>query len=106
MRAYLRRVRDFAKYFMRPPEEIGETKVRQFLPHLAQERKVSSSLEPIYVTALKSLYRITLRQPEVVENPPSPKNPKTLPEVLTMEKVFTLISAIKCIKYKAILATA
>ena len=40
-RAYLRCIRDFAKYFMRPPVEMGETEVRQFLLYLTQDRKVS-----------------------------------------------------------------
>lgn len=99
-RAYLRCIRDFVKYFMRVPAEMEETEVRQFLLHLAQKPKVSPSLQAIYVTALKFLYRITLRQPGVVEHLPYPKRPKTLPEVLT------LFAAIKSVKYKAILATA
>jgi site-specific recombinase XerD len=105
-RAYLRCARHFAKYFMRPPEEMGEAEVRKFLLYLTQERNVSAGLQSIYVSALKFLYRITLRQPKVVEHLPYPKKPKSLPEVLSMQEVLALFAAIKSVKYKAILATA
>jgi len=104
--AYLRCIRDFAKHFMRSPAEMGEPEVRQFLLHLTQERKVSSGLQTAYVSALKFLYRTTLRQPEVVEHLSYPKRPKTFPVVLTMQEVLKLFAAIRSPKYKAILATA
>jgi integrase/recombinase XerD len=105
-RSYLRYIRDFAKYFMRPPAEMGEAQVRQFLLRLTQERKVSPGLQAIYVSALKFLCRTTLRRPGAVENLPYPKKPKTLPEVLSMQEVLALFAAIQSPKYKAILATA
>jgi site-specific recombinase XerD len=86
---------------------MGETEVRQFILHLAQERKVSASVHSTHVTALKFLYRIILRRPQVVvERLPYPKRPKTLPKVLTMQEVLALFTAIKSPKYKAILAIA
>jgi len=106
MRAYLRCIRDFAKYFMRPPEGMGEAEIRKFLLYLTQEQDVSPGLQAVYVSAFKFLYRITLRQPEVVEHLPYPKKPRSLPEVLSMQEVLTLFAAIKSPKYKAILATA
>jgi len=105
-RAYLRCIRDFAKHFMRSPAEMGEAEVRQFLLYLTQERKITSGLQTTYVSSLKFLYQITLRQPGVVEHLPYPKRPKTLPLILTMQQVLTLFAAIRSPKYKAILATA
>ncbi|MCX5919424.1 MAG: site-specific integrase [Deltaproteobacteria bacterium] len=57
IRAYLHCIRNFAKYFMRPPAEMGETEVRQFMLHLAQDRKVSAFVQTMHVNALKFLYR-------------------------------------------------
>jgi len=105
-RAYVRCIRNFAKHFMRPPSEMGETEVRQFLLHLAQDRKVSTFVQDMYVNAIKFFYRITLRRPEVVTHLLHPKRPKTLPKVLTMQEVLALFTAIKSPKYKAILAVA
>ena len=106
IRAYLHCIRNFAKYFMRPPAEMGETEVRQFMLHLAQDRQVSAFVQSMHVNALKFLYRITLRRPQVVEHLPYPKRPRTLPKVLTMQEVLALFTAIKSAKYKAILAIA
>ena len=105
-RAYLHCIRNFAKYFMRSPAEMGETEMRKFMLHLAQDRKVSAFTQSTHVNALKFLYRITLRRPEVVERLPHPKRPKTLPKILTMQEVLTLFTAIQSPKYKAILAIA
>jgi integrase/recombinase XerD len=66
-RSYLRCIRDFAKYFMRPPAEMGEAEIRQFLLHLTQERKVSPGLQAIYVSALKFLYRTTQRYTHITD---------------------------------------
>jgi integrase/recombinase XerD len=105
-RAYLRCIRNFAKHFMRPPSEMGETEVRQFMLHLAQDRQVSAFVQSMHVNALKFLYRITLRRPEIVKHLPHPKRPITLPKVLTIQEVLALFTAIKSPKYKAILAIA
>lgn len=105
-RSYLRCVREFARYFMRSPADMGKEELRVFLLHLVEERKVSPGVQGIYLSALKFLYRITLRRPEVVENIPHPKGPKTLPDVLSMEEVLAIFEAIDSLKYKAIIATA
>jgi integrase/recombinase XerD len=57
---YLRCVRHFAKHHMRSPEEMGEREIRDFLFHLAKERKVSPFTQDQYVNALKFLYSVTL----------------------------------------------
>jgi len=105
-RAYLRCAREFARHFMRSPGEMGEEELRAFLLHLVEERKVSAGVHGMYVNALKFLYRITLKRPEVVENIPYPKRPKTLPDILSMEEVLAIFEAIDSLKYKAIIATA
>jgi len=102
-RAYLYCIRNFAKYFMRSPAEMGETEIRKFMLHLAQDHKVSAFTQSTHVNALKFLYRITLRHPQVVEHLPHPKRPKTLPKILTMQETLSFFAAIKSPKYKAIL---
>ena len=74
---YLRYCRHFAKHFMRSPAEMGEQEVRSFMLYLVQERHVGAHLHKAHLSALKFLYRNTLARPEVVENIPNPKLPKT-----------------------------
>jgi integrase/recombinase XerD len=103
---YLRCVRQFAKHYMRPPEEMGEREIRDFLFHLAKERKVSPFTQDQYVNALKFLYSVTLKRPEVVKDIPHPKRPKVLPVILSQEEVLSFFERVRSVKYKAIIATA
>jgi len=103
---YLRCAQQFAKHHMRPPEEMGEREIRDFLFHLAQERKVSAFTQDQYVNALKFLYSVTLKRPEVVKDIPHPKRPKVLPVILSPEEVLSFFERVRSVKYKAIIATA
>ncbi len=102
---YLRCALNFAGHFMRSPEEMGEQEIREFLLHLAK-RKVSPFTQDQYVNAIKFLYSVTLKRPEVVKNIPHPKRPKVLPVILSQEEVLSFFEKIRSVKYKAIIATA
>lgn len=105
-RAYLRCARHFASHHMRSPEEMGEQEIRDFLLHLVRERQASPATLGMYVNALKFLYTVTLKQPEVVKGISHPKRPKTLPVILSPAEVLRVFAAIRSVKYKAIMATA
>jgi site-specific recombinase XerD len=102
---YLWRCRTFTKHFMRSPAEMGEQEVRQFLLYLAQDQKADPYVVKAYLSALKFLYRTTLRRPEVVATIPSPKLPKRMPVVLSRQEVLAVFEAIRYIKHRAIIAT-
>jgi site-specific recombinase XerD len=57
------------------------------------------------VCALRFLYRITLRQPWMIEYIPQPKRPKTLPVLLSPAEVAALLQAPRRLKNRAILTT-
>ena len=63
---YLLRARHFVAHFGRSPETLGEEDVRQFLLHLVNEQGVRLTTHRMYVAALKFLFSVTLRRPEVV----------------------------------------
>lgn len=103
---YLRCVCNYAEHFWRSPDRMGEDEIRRFLLHIIRVRKVSPSVQKMYVAALKFLYRVTLNRPEEVQRIPYPKMPKTLPDVLSHDEVVAILHAVRSIKYKAIIATA
>jgi site-specific recombinase XerD len=105
-KAYLRCARHFAKHYMRSPEEMGEQEVRDFLIFLVRDRQASPATQDMYVNALKFLYVVTLKRPEVVKDLSHPKRPKTLPVILSPEEVLRVFAAIRSVKYKAIIAAA
>jgi site-specific recombinase XerD len=103
---YLRRAQNFVAHYRRPPTELGVAEIRGFLTHLVQERKVGAATHHMYVAAIKFLYATTLGRPQVVASIPWPKQPKTLPDVLTGGEVEHLFRQIKSIKHRTILMTA
>jgi integrase/recombinase XerD len=105
-RAYLCCVRQFVRHYMRSPQEMGEQEVRDFLLHLVRDRNASPATQDMYVSALKFLYVVTLKRPEVVKDLSHPKRPKTLPVILSPEEVLRVFAAIRSVKYKAIIAAA
>ena len=56
---YVDCARAFVAYHRRPPEEMGEREVRQYLLDLALERKVGAATQKMHVAALKFLYTET-----------------------------------------------
>jgi site-specific recombinase XerD len=105
-KAYLRSARHFARHYMRSPQEMGEQEVRDFLLHLVRDRNASPATQDMYVNALKFLYAVTLKRPEVVKDLSHPKRPKTLPVILSPAEVLRVFAAIHSVKYKAIIAIA
>lgn len=91
---YLWAARRFAAHFMRPPEEMGEEEVRTFLLYLQVERKVSASTIRVHRAALRFLYTVTLKRPEVTAQIPCPKVVRQPYEVPTQEEVKRLLAVV------------
>ena len=103
---YLRCAKNYVLHYMKSAEELGESEVRAFVLHLVRVKKVSASVQKMYVAAIRFLYTYTLRRPEVVLWLPWPKVPRSLPVVLSGTEVFSLLEAVESPKYRAILMCA
>jgi len=104
--AYVRYVTDFARYFGKSPDRLGPEEVRTYQVHLFKERDYCYNSLTVATSALKFLYRVTLPRDWSVEQIAVPKQPRTLPVVLSKEEVAQFFKAIKNIKYRAICLTA
>ncbi len=100
---YLREVGLMADYFDKPLEELGEKEVKDYLVHMLQTRKLSRGTYRGYVAGIKFLYRTTLNREEVVEKIKYPKAKKTLPVVLDLAEVKTMLSVMENLKHRALL---
>ncbi len=100
---YLREVSNYAKYFNKSPEELGEKELREYLLYLLNERKLAKGTYRFYYQGLKFLYKHTLKQEEVVEKIHCPRGKKKLPVVLDLSEVKTLLSVMENLKHRAIL---
>jgi site-specific recombinase XerD len=101
---YLRRVREFAVHFQRSPEEIGNDEIRAYLHHLIKDEKVSQAVISQTYSALKFLYETTLRRDWNGLRIPRAKMARKLPVVLSQEEVGAILSAVKNLKHRTLLA--
>lgn len=90
---YLREAKKFVAHFMRPPNELGEEHVREYLHYLVDECKVSCSSHKLALAGIKFLYARTLGLPEIVASIPWPKVEHRLPSILSFRELDSLFQA-------------
>lgn len=103
---YLDCAERFVKHFMRPPQEMGEAEVRQFMLHLTEERRFAPGTRLVYLGAIKFLYGVTLKRPEVVASIPWPRRRRRDPVVPTRQDVEQLLDTTKSPYWRAFFLTA
>jgi len=101
--SYLLQISLFARYFAKSPEVLGPEEIRTYQLYLATEKKVAPRSIQITASALRFLYRVTLKKPWVVEDLPTPKKPQTLPVVLSQEEVTHFLESSRPLKQRTIL---
>jgi site-specific recombinase XerD len=105
-KAYVDCARAFVAYHRRPPEQMGELQIRQFLMHLVETKKVGPATRKMHVAGIKFLYEVTLRRPEVVASIPWPKVAHGVPEILSGSEIAKLLDAVDVLKHRAVIMTA
>lgn len=100
--AYLRCARRFAEHVQVPPGKLDAGDVRRYLLYLIHEAKVSPSTVNVYAAAIRFLFAVTLKRPEVVADVVPLKTRMRLPRVLSGTEVEKLIGALRSLKHLAI----
>ena len=72
-RAYLRAVDEYARYFNRPPDQLGPDHIRQYQAYLFRERKLQPNTVIQHLGGIRFFYITTLKP--IVE-----RRPDALPE--------------------------
>ncbi|MBW2257214.1 MAG: site-specific integrase [Deltaproteobacteria bacterium] len=104
---YIACVKTFvAHYDQHPPARLGREEVRSFLLHKQQNDGICASTYVVYLAALKFLYGVTLRRPEVTAGIPFPKRKSKPPVVPTTEEVVRILEATPSVYYRTLFLTA
>lgn len=104
--SYLRQVSQFARHFAKPPDLLGQEEIRSYQIYLIQEKKLTPGSVTIAVSALRFLYKVTLRREWNLDDIiPAPKTPKKLPVILSPEEVLEFLSWVPEGKHRTILTT-
>jgi integrase/recombinase XerD len=91
--SYIRTVEEFARYFNRPPDQLGPKHVREYQAQLFTKRKLSPNTVIQKLAALRFFYIKTLRRPWSIAETPYPKKEFHLPAILSQEEVALLIES-------------
>ena len=104
-RDYIRCVRSFAAFLGRSPDSATAEDIRRFQVHQAE-----TGLQPPTVngsvSALRFLFTVTLDRPDLSRRFVLVRQPRKLPDVLSVAEVGRLLEAAPGLKYKAALGTA
>jgi len=105
-RSYVEQVSRFARHFSQSPLTLGPEEIRAYQVYLTNEKKLAPGSIVIAVSALRFLYKVTLKKDwSVTEIIPAPRKPQTLPVVLSPEEVVRFLDCVKKPKHRTILTT-
>jgi site-specific recombinase XerD len=103
--AYIRAVRQFARYLRRPPDTATAEDLRSYQLHLVDHGTSPISLNAA-ITGLKFFFGVTLERGELTAKMQHVFVPRTLPVVLSRDEVRCLIAAASDLKYQTALSVA
>lgn len=104
-RAYLFAVKDFAGYFGKRPDKLGQEHLRQYQLHLLNDRKLAVETVVVRISALRFFFVKVLRRPYREIDLVYPKRPERLPVILSEEEVARLIESAITSYHRVILMT-
>ena len=104
--SYIEQVSRFARHFDKSPEALGPEDIRAYQIHLTNERRLAPASVLIAVSALRFLYKVSLKKDWTFEDIiPAPKKPQKLPVVLSPEEILQFLGSVRSTKHRAILTT-
>jgi site-specific recombinase XerD len=103
--SYQQQISAFASHYQLSPEELGLEQVRAWQLHLIEVRKLAPSSLALATSALRFLYKVTLKRDWPLEELPLPKKPLKLPVILSREEVGRFLEAVGNLKHRTLLMT-
>ena len=105
IRCYIRTVEQFARYFHRPPDQLGPDHIRQYQAAMFRTWKLAPNTVTQRLAALRFFYIQVLKQGWSAAETPYPKKALHLPQVLSQTEVARLIEAARTPFQRAVLMT-
>src|SRR6516165_4642529 len=102
---YIRALKGFSAFLGASPDRASFEDLRRYQLHLVASGAGTPTINHT-VSALRFLFIVTLRKPQIVIRLPFIREPRKLPVVLSPEEVARLLDAAPGLKYKAALSVA
>ena len=98
IRAYVRHVAVFAKYFSQSPDRLGRQQIHHYQLYLVRECKLATPTVSQIVAGLRFFYETTLGRKWISEQIPYPRHERRLPTVLSRAEVSVLLDTPRNLK--------
>jgi site-specific recombinase XerD len=105
-KAYIDAVAAIARHYHRSPATLSIAEIEQYLHHLITERQRSWSTTNQAVCALRFLFHVTLKQPDVALHIPMRRAGSRQPEILSRDEVGCILNAARQPMHRTFLMTA
>lgn len=99
---YLKAVTQLHDYYNKSPKGLTEQEVKTYLLYLKQNKKLAPNTYNTHIYGLRFFYCITLRQPLFKLSLPTTKTIYKLPDILNVQEVQKIITAVGNIKYRTL----
>ena len=103
-KAYVAAATRLIDRFRRPPEQLGQKEIRAYFD-AARRKKRSASWLKIEMAGVRFLFGVTLARPAEVARMRWPRQPSSLPVVLSGQEILSLFAAISSPLYRAVAIT-
>jgi site-specific recombinase XerD len=104
IRIYVHAIAEFARYFGKPPDQLGVEHIRRYQLFLVKEKKVSRPTFVQMVCALRFFYTHTLHRKIGIECIPFPRRERKLPLILSRDEVKALLEGTQDLRQRTLLA--
>jgi integrase/recombinase XerD len=105
-RKYLYEVIKLYKYYQQSPAKLSQEEIKSYLLYLISERKLAASTYNVAVHSLRFFYDMVLRRVISYHDFPLSKEPRKLPDILSVKEVADIIKAAVNIKHRTMLVLA
>ena len=104
-RPYLYAVEDFARFFGKSPDKLGQEQLREYQLHLVNDSKLTVETISGRISAIRFFFVKVLRRRYREVDLVYPKRPERLPVILSEEEVARLIESASTSYHRVILMT-
>jgi integrase/recombinase XerD len=104
-KAYIDAVAAIARHYHRSPDALSIAEIERYLHYLIVERQRAWSTTNQAVCALRFLFHVTLKQPDVALNIPMRRSGSTQPDILSRNEVARILDAAHQPMHRAFLMT-
>ena len=103
--AYQWHVKQFTQFYSQNLDKLGEEEIRKYLYHIKTVKHYGSSNLSQAFSAIKFLYRETLKMPLELKTLKGPRHAHKLPVVLSGEEIKQIFAAVDNLKHQLLLMT-